>query len=161
MHRSLVGSVVGLLLMTSSVFAAADTTTATVTSEISAPAITWSHTDLAATANTPVVLEPPHRPLVLPFLYASSVLLQGYDAYATLTVLKHGGTEVNPLLKGIKSPTALIGLRAGLTAMSIIQAERMWKRDQRLGAVLTMVAVNGFMAMAAVHNYAVIERLNK
>ena len=161
MRRILVGSFVGLLLMTSSVFAADETTMATVTSETTVLPVTWTHPDLAASSNASVVFEPPHRPLVLPFLYAGSVLLQGYDAYATLTVLKQGGTEVNPLLKGIKSPVALVGLRAGLTALSIVQAERMWKRDQRLGAVLTMVAVNGFMAVAAVHNYAVIERLNK
>src|SRR5262245_6063797 len=159
MRRILVGPLVGLLLMTSSVFAAADTTTATVTAENAVLPITWTHPGLAATNNTPVVFEPPHRPRALPFLYAGSVLLQGYDAYATLTVLKHGGTEVNPLLKGIKSPAALVGLRAGLTVLSIVQAERMWKRDQRLGAVLTMVAVNGFMAIAAVHNAAVIERV--
>ena len=160
MRRILVSSLVRLLLVTSPVFAGDETTTSPVISEVAIPAITWTHSDLAAAINTPVIAEPPHRPFALPFLYAGSVLLQGYDAYATLTVLKHGGTEVNPLLKELKNPTALIGLRAGLTVLSIVQAERMWRRDQRLGAVLTMVAVNGFMAMAAVHNAAVIERLD-
>src|SRR5262245_35892860 len=111
MRRILLGQLVGMLMMTSAVFAADDTTTATVTSENAVLPVAWTHPDLAATNNTPVVFEPPHRPLALPFLYAGAVLLQGYDAYATLTVLKHGGTEVNPLLKGIKSPAALVGLR--------------------------------------------------
>ncbi|MEQ1730574.1 MAG: hypothetical protein ABL982_19575, partial [Vicinamibacterales bacterium] len=37
------------------------------------------------------------RPSLLPSLYVGSAVLQGYDAYSTLTVLKHGGDEANPL----------------------------------------------------------------
>ena len=160
MRRTLVGSLVGLLLTTSSVFAADDDTTTTVTPAIAAAATTLARPDLAANITIAPRTAAPHRPLVLPSLYAGSAFLQGYDAYSTLAALKHGGTEANPLMKGItKSPVAFIGLKAGVTTMSIMAAERMWKDNNRIGAVLTMVASNGFMAMVAAHNAAVLQRV--
>jgi hypothetical protein len=159
MRRTLVGSLVGLLLMTSSVFAADDKTTTTVTPAMAAAATTLVRPDLAATI-TVAPRTAPRRPLMLPSLYAGSAFLQGYDAYSTLTALKNGGTEANPLMKGItKSPVAFIGLKAGVTMMSIMAAERMWKDNNRLGAVLTMVASNGFMAVVAAHNASVLQRV--
>jgi Domain of unknown function (DUF5658) len=160
MRRILVGSLAGLLLMTSSAFAADDNTTTTVTPAIAAAATTLARPDLTANLNLAPRLAAPRRPLVLPTLYAGSAFLQGYDAYSTLTALKNGGTEANPLMKGItKSPVAFIGLKAGVTMMSIMAAERMWKDDNRLGAVLTMVASNGFMAVVAAHNAGVLQRV--
>ena len=151
MRRTLVGSLVGLLLMTSSAFAADDNTTTAVT-----PAIAAAATSLAANI-TVAPRVAPRRPLMLPSLYAGSAFLQGYDAYSTLSALKNGGTEANPLMKSItKSPVAFIGLKAGVTMMSIMAAERMWKDNNRLGAVLTMAASNGFMAMVAAHNASVL-----
>lgn len=159
MRRTLVGSLVGLLLMTSSAFAADDNPTTAVTPAIAAAATSLVRPDLAAN----ITIAPriaPRRPLVLPSLYAGSAFLQGYDAYSTLAALKNGGTEANPLMKGItKSPVAFIGLKAGVTMMSIMAAERMWKDNNRLGAVLTMVASNGFMAAVAAHNAAVLQRV--
>lgn len=102
----------------------------------------------------------PRRPLTLPALYVGSAVLQGYDAYSTLAVLKHGGVEANPMMKGVtKRPIAFIGLKAGVTAMSIMAAERMWKNNNRLGAVLTMVAANGMMAYVAAHNARVLAQV--
>ena len=159
MRRTLVGSLVGLLLMTSSAFAADDNTTTAVTPAIAAAATSLVRPDLAANLTTAPRIAP-RRPLVLPSLYAGSAFLQGYDAYSTLSALKNGGTEANPLMKGItKSPVAFIGLKAGVTMMSIMAAERMWKDNNRLGAVLTMVASNGFMAAVAAHNAAVLQRV--
>src|SRR5262249_14687815 len=103
-----------------------------------------------------------HRPIALPTLYAGSVFLQSYDAYSTLTALNNGGTEANPLMKGMtKSPVAFIGLKAGVTMMSIMAAEHLWKGNNRLGAVLTMVATNGFMAAVAAHNSAVLHSVQQ
>jgi hypothetical protein len=159
MRRTLVGSLVGLLLMTSSAFAADDNPTTAVTPAIAAAATSLIRPDLAANI-TVAPRVAPRRPLMLPSLYAGSAFLQGYDAYSTLSALKNGGTEANPLMKGItKSPVAFIGLKAGVTMMSIMAAERMWKDNNRLGAVLTMVASNGFMAAVAAHNAAVLQRV--
>jgi hypothetical protein len=99
------------------------------------------------------------RPMLLPALYGTAALLQGYDVYSTLAVLKRGGVEVNPVMKGLtKSPTALIGLKAGVTALSIVAAERMWKRHNRAGAVLTMAVSNSLMAMVATNNARVLRQ---
>lgn len=160
MRRILVGSLVGLLLTASSAFAADENNATTLTPAIAAAATSLARPDLAAGLNIAPRITAPRRPLLLPSLYASSAVLQGYDAYSTLTALKHGGTEANPLMKGItKSPVAFIGLKAGVTMMSIMAAERMWKDDNRLGAVLTMVASNSLMAMVAAHNAAVLQRV--
>jgi hypothetical protein len=161
MRRTLVGSLVGLLLMSSSAFAAdADDNTTTLTPAMTAAVTTLARPDLTANLTIAPQTVRTHRPLALPTLYAGSVFLQSYDAYSTLTALKRGGTEANPLMAGItKSPVAFIGLKAGVTMMSIVAAERMWKDDNRLGAVLTMVATNGFMAAVAAHNTAVLHRV--
>jgi hypothetical protein len=161
MRRTLVGSLVGLLLLSSSVFAADDDTT-TVTPAIAAAATTLARPDLTANLNVAPRIAARRRPLALPSLYAGSVFLQSYDAYSTLSALRNGGTEANPLMKGItKSPVAFIGLKAGVTMMSIMAAERMWKDNNRVRAVLTMVATNGFMAAVAAHNTAVLHRVQQ
>jgi hypothetical protein len=161
MRRTLVGSLVGLILMSSSAFAA-DDNTATVTPAMAAAATTLARPDLTANLNVAPRIAAPRRPFALPTLYAGSVFLQSYDAYSTLSALRNGGTEANPLMKGItKSPVAFIGLKAGVTMMSIMAAERMWKGNNRVGAVLTMVATNGFMAAVAAHNTAVLHRVQQ
>ena len=97
------------------------------------------------------------RPAVLPALYASSALLQGYDAYSTLTVLNSGGVEQNPLMRGVtRHPAAFVALKAGVATASIMAAEQMWKRNNRAGAILTMVATNSVMLMVAAHNARVL-----
>jgi uncharacterized protein DUF5658 len=162
MRRTLVGSLVGLLLLSSSVFAADDDTTTTVTPAMAAAATTLARPDLTANLNVAPRIAARRRPIALPSLYAGSVFLQSYDAYSTLSALRNGGTEANPLMKGItKSPVAFIGLKAGVTMMSIMAAERMWKDNNRVRAVLTMVATNGFMAAVAAHNTAVLHRVQQ
>src|SRR5260221_8857414 len=122
MRRILVTTVVGLLLSATSAFAAADDDNVTsLTPAIAAAATTLARPEMAASLNFAPRVATLHRPLALPTLYASSAFLQGYDAYSTLTALRHGGTEANPLMKGItKSPVAFIGLKAGGTTMSIM-----------------------------------------
>jgi hypothetical protein len=100
------------------------------------------------------------RPSMLPALYAASAALQGYDAYSTLTALKNGGVEANPLMKNVvKSPAAFVALKASVTATSIVAAEKMWKSGNRIGAVGVMVASNVMMGMVAAHNSKVLSTL--
>ncbi|MGE3956970.1 MAG: DUF5658 family protein [Vicinamibacterales bacterium] len=100
------------------------------------------------------------RPAMLPALYAASAALQGYDAYSTLTALRSGAVEANPLMKNVvKSPVAFVALKAGVTATSIMAAERLWKSGNRLGAVGVMVASNVMMGMVAAHNSKVLATL--
>jgi hypothetical protein len=160
MVRILATSLLGMVLSAPVGFAADETGAATF-----APAAAVAASTLAERADLTVPVSlgqaaSARRPFTLPALYVGSAVLQGYDAYSTLSVLKHGGVEANPVVKGVtKNPAAFIGLKAGVTAMSIMAAERMWKNNNRMGAVLTMVATNGLMAYVAAHNARVLAQV--
>jgi hypothetical protein len=163
MVRILAISLLGVVLSAPSIAAADENGAATLTPAVAVAASALAERpDLAAqlTFAPRAQAAAPRRPLTLPALYVGSAVLQGYDAYSTLSVLKHGGVEANPMMKGVtKSPVAFIGLKAGITAMSIMAAERMWKNNNRLGAVLTMVAANGVMGYVAAHNAKVLAQV--
>jgi hypothetical protein len=156
-----VAAVMGLMMTASSVFAADQETTTTLTPTVAATATTLAQRpDRASTINLAAQFKAPRRPFALPGLYAGSAFLQGYDAYSTLSALKSGATEANPLMRGItKSPVAFVALKAGVTAGSIMGAERLWKDNHRTAAVLMMIASNGMMAAVAAHNSAVLQRV--
>ena len=157
MRRTLAVSLVAVL-MTAATALAADEPAKTPAPSLVAAAATRGG-ELSAVTFTPRETSV-RRPAVLPALYASSAVLQGYDAYSTLTVLKHGGVEQNPLMRGVvKSPAAFVALKAGMATASIMAAEHMWKRNNRVGAILTMVATNSAMAMVAAHNARVLRQV--
>jgi hypothetical protein len=100
------------------------------------------------------------RPSILPALYVGSALLQGYDAYSTMTALSRGATEANPMMKTVTgNPMLFIGVKAAVAATSIMAAEKMWKNHNRVGAIIVMAASNGLMAIVAAHNASVIRGL--
>lgn len=167
MRRLLVASLLGSLLTASTTLAADQEGAATpglsaaAAAAVIASAPSYDKAAAAAEQNAPRVFKF-GRPSLLPALYGTSAVLQGYDAYSTLAVLKHGGVEVNPVMKGItRHPAAFVGLKAGVTMMSIMAAERMWKNHNRVGAVLTMVASNSLMAMVAANNARVLSQVRK
>lgn len=97
------------------------------------------------------------RPSALPALYMTSAALQGYDAYSTLTALKNGGVEANPLMKNVVShPAVFVALKATVATTSIMAAERMWKNGNRLGAVGVMLVSNVAMGVVAANNARVL-----
>ena len=101
-----------------------------------------------------------HRPGALPAMYAASVALQGYDAYSTLTALKAGAVEANPMMKTItKSPAAFIALKAGTAALSIMAAENMWKSGHKAAAIGVMIASNVAMSYVAANNARILGQL--
>ncbi len=96
------------------------------------------------------------RPAVLPTLYTSLAAMQLYDGYSTLYGQSRGAREANPTMRWMAdSPARLWTVKAATTAASIAIAERMWKRN-RVGAIVTMAAVNGVAATVAVHNASVL-----
>ena len=100
------------------------------------------------------------RPSLLPALYVGSAALQAFDTYSTLTALKSGAIESNPLMRTmVGNPAALITAKAGITAVSIYTAERLWRGHHRIGAITLMAVSNGLMAIIAAHNVAVIRSL--
>jgi hypothetical protein len=99
------------------------------------------------------------RPGVLPVLYVSFVALQGYDAYSTTAGIARGAKEANPAMRVVAgNQAALWAVKAGSTAASIWIAERMWKKN-RVGAIVTMAAVNGMMAAVAARNASILNRM--
>lgn len=152
MRRMTAAALAALLLTTTTALAADEETKAPGLIAASGP----TRTELNAVTFTPSesVLR---RPAALPALYASTIALQGYDVYSTLSVLNHGGVERNPLMTGVtKSPAAFVAVKAGVTTAAIMASEQMWKRHNRVGAIVTMVASNSLMVIVAAHNARVL-----
>ena len=100
----------------------------------------------------------PRRPWPLPLLCGSSRYLQSYDTYLTLSALKAGASEMNPVLKpSTKHPVAFIAVKAGLASTSIAAAEQMWKDNHRARAVVLMLVTNAMMVGITAHNAAVLQ----
>jgi hypothetical protein len=101
----------------------------------------------------------PPRPVVLPTLYAGFAFLEGFDVHSTITALNDHAREANPLMKTIAGqPGPFLAVKAGVTTMSIVAAERLWKQGHRKSAIAMMAAMNIFMAYVAVHNVNVVRR---
>jgi hypothetical protein len=111
-------------------------------------------TAAAAAAPAPAT----HRPAALIPLYISFGALQAADIHSTLRALDAGGREANPFLGGVAgSPGALIAVKTAGTAATIFAVERLSKKHP-ITAVVTMVAINSFIATLAAHNYAIAGR---
>jgi hypothetical protein len=101
----------------------------------------------------------PLRALLLSLDLTTGVV-QGYDGFLTLRVLKAGGVETNPLMKGVAgNQGAMLGIKVAAALATVVGAESLWKRDHRVGAVLASFAANSAMAMVAHHNAKVLARL--
>ncbi len=99
------------------------------------------------------------RPARLPALYVSFAALQAYDVYSTRQALAGGAREVNPLMQGVVgNPAAFWALKAGVTAGTIMAAERLWKTN-KAAAIGLMVASNGIAAMVAARNARTLRQL--
>ncbi|MDP1571857.1 MAG: DUF5658 family protein [Vicinamibacterales bacterium] len=99
------------------------------------------------------------RPKVLPVLYASLAALQVMDALSTFRGLELGAIEANPVMAGIAdNRKAMFAVKAGVTAASILVAERLWKRN-RVAAVVTMVGLNALIGTVVAHNHSVLRQL--
>jgi hypothetical protein len=101
------------------------------------------------------------RGAALPVLYGTLAGLQAYDGWSTVKAVRLGATEANPAVAGIASHApAMWAVKAGATLVSIYAAERLWRQNRRTEAIVTMIAVNGAMAMVAAHNASVLKGPN-
>lgn len=97
------------------------------------------------------------RGLLVP-LYASFAVLQVLDVRSTRAALSAGGREANPFMKGVvESPVAFVAVKAAGAAAIIFASEKIRTRS-RVGALVTMAALNGLYATIVAHNYAVRAR---
>jgi hypothetical protein len=112
-----------------------------------------------ADAPIPLPFAPAHRGAALPSLYVSLAGLNAVDAYTTMKGLSGGATEANPLMKTItKNPAAFLAVKGGVTAGSILVAERLWRKGRRAQAIAVMVVSNGVMAAVAARNVSVLRQ---
>ena len=100
------------------------------------------------------------RPALLPALYASYAGLQAYGIYSTRQALSQGAREANPLMKGVAGSNAgMIALKAGVTVATIVAVERMWKNNNKVGAIAVLVASNSVAAIVAARNASTLRQL--
>lgn len=87
-------------------------------------------------------------------LYVSTAVMQALDMHSTLQAFKAGAVEGNPLMAGIaKNPGTFMAAKAAVAASTILAARQIAKKS-RVGAVVTMVAINSAYAMIVSHNYS-------
>lgn len=110
---------------------------------------------------SPAAAIAPSRPAPLMPLYVGFAVAQALDMHSTSLAIDRGARERNPLLQalGPDNTWAAMALEAGLTGATIWTAERMWKRNRRMSAVVLMAAVTTFQAAVDAHNYRVAARL--
>src|SRR5262245_48979569 len=158
MNRFCVAAIVGLLVLPSSSIAADELAATTLMpAAITTAASVPQRVDFESAMT--VAERAPRRPIVLPGLYAGYITLQALDTSYTLRTVPSLAREVNPLLKHVtKYPPAFVALKAGLTVGAILNAERLWKDDHRVAAIVWMVASNGLMAAVVARNASVLRQ---
>jgi hypothetical protein len=115
--------------------------------QVSAPGVST-----VAPASATNVATPTSRGALIP-LYASFATLQMLDAHSTIRSIGAGGVEQNPLMRGLADkPAALVALKAGVAASTIVLADKMARRN-RVGAIVLMAALNSAYAVVVTHNY--------
>jgi hypothetical protein len=113
----------------------------------------------AGVASVRVVRHEPARPSLLLPLYASLGGLQACDGYFTLSGVRSGASESNPLMAGAaRNPAVFWTLKGSATFASIYFSERLWRRHHRAEAVAVMIVSNGIMAAVAARNASVLSR---
>ena len=97
------------------------------------------------------------RPQLLTGLYAASIALHAYDTYSTLSGLRGGAVELNPVMKPVVgNPALFVTLKAAVAATTILSAEKLWRKGQRKQAIVVMIVSNGLMAYVGAHNAAAL-----
>ena len=95
---------------------------------------------------------------LLTSLYATTAVVQVLDVHSTLLALKAGAVEGNPLMAGVvNNRGAFLATKAAVAASTILAARQIAKKS-RIGAIVTMVAVNSAYAMIVRHNYSLASR---
>ena len=159
MFRTAALVVLSLTVVSVSAYAADESAVAAATPNVGFENVTPLAGDVDWSSLRPVEIGALRRPSVLPALYISFAVLQGFDAYSTTTGLSRGAVEANPMMRGVAGNSAAFwAVKAGSTAATIWFAERLWKNN-RVGAIVTMAVANGVMASVAARNASVLKTL--
>ena len=100
------------------------------------------------------------RPTVLPALYVAQGALQAMDMHSTLQATSRGAHEANPVMQGVvNNKGAMLAVKAGVAAGTILISERLWKKGNRTGAIVSMIIANSVTAIVVAHNYRLANQL--
>jgi hypothetical protein len=170
----LAGTFVALVAMQSSAAAqdlvAANTTTVlfpAIAPLVPAPATAVAAAPAAEAVSTPTFTRPTMhaeqsigRPSMLPALYVAQGALQAMDMHSTMQAISRGAHEANPLMQGVVgNKGAMMAVKAGVAASTILMAECLWKKGNRTGAIVSMIVANSVTAVVVAHNYRLSNQL--
>ena len=121
----------------------------------------WSSYQPAGIIAPPAPIELQRKltdPAFVKKMYYSFAALQATDAATTLVALNNGAREANPLMQGpVKSPPAIIAIKAGVVAGTILAMER-FRKDSPVLVTAALIAINSTLAVVAVNNVSVVAR---
>jgi hypothetical protein len=101
------------------------------------------------------------RPAALVPLYLSFAALQALDVQSTLSAVRNGGREANPVMAGlVDKPATLVAVKAATGAGIVYFVERLRTRN-RTAALMMMAAFDSVYATIVARNYAVGRRLRR
>lgn len=122
------------------------------------PALAWGQTTASPAPAAAVITR---RPAPLIPLYVGFATAQALDIHSTSLAIDRGARERNPLMKalGPDNTWAAVAVKAGVTGATFWTAERMWKRNRRMRAVVLMAAITALQTAVDAHNYRVAARL--
>jgi hypothetical protein len=94
------------------------------------------------------------RPRPLVPLYVSFAALQALDLHSTRAALDRGYAEANPVMAPfVRHRGAALAFKVATTGVTIFAVERLWRREHRTAAVITMIAANAGYAFIVSQNY--------
>jgi hypothetical protein len=128
------------------------------------PSSVASHVDLVpfpaeGTADTPspfaAASQRTGRGFLVP-LYVSFAALQALDAHSTWRGIHGDAVERNPMMRPIADrPAALLAVKAGVAASTILLADSM-RRRSRVGSIVLMAGLNSLYATVVARNYEAV-----
>ena len=100
-----------------------------------------------------VAASPARRPVALVPLYSAFAALQAADAHSTTQALRQGGTELNPLMRGVAgSPKGLVAVKLATTFTTIAATELLWRSHPK-AAVIAMAIITSGYGFVVTRNY--------
>jgi len=96
---------------------------------------------------------PTSSQLALRSLYAATATMQLLDVHSTMKALSSGAVEANPLMSGlVQHRAAFVAAKASVAAVTIYAANKI-ARNNKVGAIATMIAMNSAYAFIVANNY--------
>lgn len=88
-------------------------------------------------------------------LYVSTIAMQALDVHSTLSAMRSGAVEGNPLMAGVAGHrAAFIAVKAGVAASTVFAAQKLAKHN-KVAAIVTLMAINSAYAYVVNHNYRI------